>query len=53
MARPRLDIGTFGDIWFDTEASGRVIARTPTATGTAGAASCKPAAAPRRPPSGR
>jgi integrase len=28
MARPRLDIGTFGDIWFDTEPSGRVVART-------------------------
>jgi hypothetical protein len=28
MARPRLDIGTFGDIWFDTDASGRVVART-------------------------
>lgn len=28
MARPRLDIGTFGDIWFDTESSGRVVART-------------------------
>jgi len=28
MARPRLEIGTFGDIWFDTEAAGRVTART-------------------------
>lgn len=28
MARPRLDIGTFGGIWFDTEVSGRVTART-------------------------
>ncbi len=28
MARPRLDIGTFGDIWFDTDPSGRVVART-------------------------
>jgi integrase len=28
MARPRLDIGTFGDIWFDVDSSGRVVART-------------------------
>lgn len=41
MARPRIPIGTFGEIGFLKAPGGGAVARTAFATGTASAGSCR------------